>query len=305
MTTSSNYAELHLHLEGCLDSDVLLEIQPSLKREDVEARLRFNDFAGFLNSFKFAVLQLESVDAYRLLARRALSRLRSQGIVYVEVIHSAGVCLWRKQDARAIVEALIEEGRRADLTVCWVLDGVRQFGGDHLMEVARLAADFAGGDVVGLGVGGDETGCPARDLIPAFQLARQKGLKVLPHAGETSTAENVWDALSLGADRLGHGIRAIEDPQLVRELANRQIPLEISLTSNVMTGAVSGYAAHPLVSFVRAGVPVVLNTDDPAFFRTTLAEEYRQARLLGLSAEELEQIRRNGFHFAAGAAPMP
>jgi aminodeoxyfutalosine deaminase len=305
MTTSSNYAELHLHLEGCLDAETLIAIQPKLDRSEAEAHLRFDDFAGFLASFKYAVMQLETPEHYRLLARRTLSRLRAQGIVYVEMIHSAGICLWRKQDARAIVEALIEEGRRADLTVRWILDGVRQFGGDPFLEVARLAVEYAGEDVVGLGIGGDELGCPASQLEGAFRLARAHGLKVLPHAGETSSAASVWEALGFDAYRIGHGIRSIEDPLLLAELVRRDVPLEICISSNLATGACARLADHPLPRLLAAGVKVVLSTDDPGFFHTTLAGEYGLAARLGLSAEDLEQIRRNGFHYAAGAAPMP
>ncbi|MFO0282025.1 MAG: adenosine deaminase [Acidobacteriota bacterium] len=305
MTTSSNYAELHLHLEGCLDVETLLEIQPSLDRNEVEAQLRFDDFAGFLASFKFAVMQLETPEHYRLLARRALSRLRSQGIIYVEMIHSAGICLWRKQDARAIVEALIEEGRRADVTVRWILDGVRQFGGERFLEVARLAVQYAGEDVVGLGIGGDEQGCLASELDAGFRLARAHGLKALPHAGETSSPASVWEALGFGAYRIGHGIRSVEDPLLLAELVRRDVPLEICISSNLGTGVCSRLEDHPLPALLAAGVKVVLSTDDPAFFATTLAHEYALAARLGLSAEDLAQIRRNGFHYAAGAAPTP
>lgn len=299
MASSQRYAELHLHLEGCLDPATLMEIAPGLTREAINTRMHFSNFAGFIETFKFAVQHLETPVHYRLLVRRALASLEDQGIVYVEMIHSAGVCLWRKQDARAILEAILEEGQRSTVELRWILDGVRHFGGDHSLAVARLAVEYANHGVVGFGVGGDETGCPAEDLRPAFQLAKEHGLKLVPHAGETSNAQNVWDALALGADRIGHGIRAIEDPRLLDHLAKHQIPLEISLTSNVKTGAVSGLEAHPLPRLVEAGVPVVLNTDDPAFFETTLATEFEKAALLGLTPIQLEEIRLNAFRFAA------
>lgn len=305
MASSRRYAELHLHLEGTLDAKTLKEIVPALGEDEIRKGLEFTDFLGFLQSFKFAVMQLNSADAYRVLARSAFEKLHNDGVVYAEVIHSAGVCLWRGLDAAAIVEALIEEGRRAPLEVRWILDGVRQFGAEHVMQVARLAASVQGREVVGFGVGGDETGCDAWQLRAAFQLAREAGLKLLPHAGETSNAENVWGALALGADRIGHGIRAIEDPVLVRELAARQVPLEISITSNLMTGAVPTLAAHPALPLFRAGVPIVLNTDDPAFFHTTMDREFDVAASLGFTAEELEQVRQNGFRFAASGPPLP
>jgi adenosine deaminase len=303
MATSKPYAELHVHLEGFLDGAVLSVIMPQQSAEGFAPYLQFDSFAGFLAAFKYAVSQLETPAHYRVLARAAFAHLHSQGIVYAEIIHSAGVCLWRGMDTRAIVEALLDEGRRAPLTVRWVLDGVRQFGPAHSIAVAELAARYAEHGVIGFGVGGDETGCPAEELRPAFHLAARHGLRLLPHAGETSSAENVWDALILRPDRIGHGIRAAEDPRLLEELARRQIPLDVSLTSNVLTAAVPSYAEHPLGRILAAGVPVTLNTDDPAFFRTTLAQEFAHAARLGLAAEQLEEIRLNAFRYAA--APLP
>lgn len=305
MASSQRFAELHLHLEGCIDAETLLEINPELAREDVERELAFEDFAGFLRSFKFAALQLHSPEAYRLLARKTFANLHAQGIVYAEVIHSAGVCLWRGLDARAIAEAVIEEGQRAPVEVRWVFDAVRQLGGQHVLETAKLALDCQHRSLVGFGVGGNETGCPLEDIRPAFDLARAGGLKLLPHAGETSNAENVWEALEVGAYRIGHGIRAVEDPRLLSELSRRQIPLDISITSNVLTGAAASYQSHPVRQLFDAGVPITLNTDDPAFFRTSLAAEYQHARDLGFRESEIEQLRVNAFRFAVDGAPQP
>ncbi len=303
MATSQPLAELHVHLEGFLDAAVLSRIDPEHSADDFAEYLQFDSFPGFLAAFKYAVCQLETPAHYRVLARAAFAHLHSQGVVYAEIIHSAGVCLWRGMDSRAIVEALLDESRRAPLTVRWVLDGVRQFGPAHSVEVAELAARYAKYGVVGFGVGGDETGCPAAELYPAFHLAARHGLRLLPHAGETSTAENVWDALKLKPDRIGHGIRAVQDPRLLEELARQQIPLDISITSNVLTGAVADYAEHPLAAILAAGVPVTLNTDDPAFFRTTLKEEFHHAAGLGLTASQIDEIRLNAFRYAAAPPP--
>lgn len=305
MASSVRYAELHLHLEGTLDEFTLHEIAPHLSVAEISNRYQFNDFAGFLNSFKFAAMQLRGPDQYRILARRCFERLAVQGIVYAEIIHSAGICLWRGLDARSIAEALIDEGQRAPLKVRWVFDAVRQLGEEHILETARFTSQFRGGDVVAFGVGGDERGAPVEALRPAFDLAREQGFRLVPHAGETSNAQNVWDALLLGSHRIGHGIRAIEDPALVAELRRLQIPLEISITSNVLTGAVSSYAAHPAKLLHDAGVPLILNTDDPAFFKTTLSREFAHAQRLGFSEHDLETLRLNAFRFAFGETPLP
>jgi aminodeoxyfutalosine deaminase len=299
MTSSQHYAELHVHLEGAIDRFVLQSIDPQLSASEIEARYAFDSFPGFIQAFKWAILKLETPDHFRLLARHLFAQLAAQGIVYAEIIHSVGVCLWRGQDTRAIIEALLEEGRRAPLRVRWILDATRQFGAEHVMDCARLVASYAGSEVIGFGVGGDETATAAEEMLPAFRWAREAGLHILPHAGETSNAQNIWGALSLGAERIGHGIRAIEDPELLRELARRRIPLEISLSSNVMTGAVASMAAHPARRIYQAGVPILLNTDDPAFFGCTLAGEFQlAASVLGFTPQELEEIRQNGFSFA-------
>ncbi len=284
---------------------MILEIQPTLSRDEVESQLAFTSFDEFLNSFKFAVMQLADADSYRILARRAFQKMADSGIVYAEVIHSAGICLWRGQDAQAIANALIDEGRKAPLAVRWVFDAVRQLGDQHVMQTARFAAEFAGSEVIGFGVGGQETGCAAALLKPAFDYAGDAGMILLPHAGETSNAENVREALELGASRIGHGIRSIDDPELIAELKRRNIPLDVSITSNVLTGAVASLEAHPVRRLYQAGVPIVLNTDDPSFFGTSMDMEFDKARTLGFNDVELEDLRVNGFRYAAAAAPHP
>lgn len=302
MASSVAFAELHVHLEGMISPEMLVELDPGLSLADAQAKYGFRDFQGFIEAFKFTVLRLRSVDDYRLVARRCFEELSRQGIIYAEVIHSAGINLWRGLDAKAIAQALVEEGERAPLRVRWIFDGVRQMGGEHVLSAARLTAEFAGGPVVGFGVGGDERVTSVEELRPAFVLAKQAGLHLVPHAGETSNAANVWGALELGAERIGHGIRAIEDEALVRELARRRIPLEISLSSNVVTGAVGSLREHPAKRLYEAGVPIVLNTDDPAFFGTNLQREYELAGSeLGFTAAELEELRQAAFAYAFDA----
>jgi aminodeoxyfutalosine deaminase len=305
MASSKRFAELHIHLEGCLDAEILGKISPDLDGELIRSQLTFDSFAGFLGSFKFAVMQLKGVDEYRLLARHAFARLAAEGVVYAEVTHSAGVCLWRKQDAAAIAKALIEEGERAPLRVRWIFDAVRQFGAEHIEATARFTAGFAGSSVLGFGVGGDEAGCQGRDLERAFGLARAAGLKLTPHAGETSDAENVWEVFRLGVDRIGHGIRAVDDAVLVKALADSRTPLEVSIGSNVQTGAVGALEEHPVRRLFEAGVPIILNTDDPGLFRTSLVQEFQLAEKLGFTEMELEELRLNGFRYAFDAASMP
>jgi adenosine deaminase len=156
--------------------------------------------------------------------------------------------------------------------------------------------------VTGFGIGGDEVLGPCGWFRDVFAFARSSGLALMPHAGETAGPESVWAALQLGAGRIGHGIRAADDPDLMRELRDRDIPLEVCISSNVCTGAVSSLEAHPVRRLFDAGVPITLNTDDPALFRTSLGNEYRiAAETFGFSRAELLGIAQNAFRYSGGA----
>jgi adenosine deaminase/aminodeoxyfutalosine deaminase len=284
-------AELHVHLEGAIEPETLLELEPSLTLGEVQARYEYADFLGFLKSYAWAVRHLASPADFALIARRLLDRLAAQGVSYVELNLSVGVMLWRKQDARAIIDAVLEESRQGPVETRLIFDAVRQFDLEEGWETARLAAECRERGVVGFGIGGDEGRGPAGKFREVFAWAKAQGLRLAPHAGETGGPESVWAALEMGAERIGHGIRSIEDPQLVKHLREHGIPLEISISSNVRTGAVASLEEHPVRRLYDAGVPVVLNTDDPAMFHTTLLDEYElAARAFGFSEEELRGL---------------
>jgi aminodeoxyfutalosine deaminase len=292
-------AELHLHLEGSIEPDTLRELEPSLDPAEIAARYSYSDFAGFIESFKWVTGYLRSPDDYALVTRRLLDRLQSENIRYAEITLSAGVVLWRNQNFPAIYDAVTSEAARHSVNVWWVVDAVRQFGVEPAWQVARLAVERAGHRVAAFGLGGDEALGPASMFAEVLAFARDNGLALVPHAGETTDAESVWDAVRHGARRIGHGIRAIHDPALLTELRARDIPLEVSITSNVATGAVASLSAHPVRRLYDAGVPIVLSTDDPAMFHTTLSREYEiAASCFGFTQTELEGIAANAFRYA-------
>jgi aminodeoxyfutalosine deaminase len=280
-------AELHLHLEGAIEPETLAEIDPAVDAEEARTRYRYANFREFIEAYKWTVLRLTEPRHFALAARRLRERLLGHGVTYAEINVSVGVMLWRKQDARAIVHAIREELHGWPM----IFDAVRQFGGDAAIPVAELANEFE----AAFGIGGEESAYPIAEFRPAIAIARNW---FVPHAGETSNARNVWEAVDAGARRIGHGIRAIEDPVLCRRLRDQRIPLEISVSSNVATGAVASIEAHPVRRLFDLGVPLTINTDDPAMFHCSLAGEFAILRRLGFAEGEIEQLRQNAFQFA-------
>jgi adenosine deaminase/aminodeoxyfutalosine deaminase len=292
-------AELHLHLEGSVDAATLMELAPGLSAGAAEAMYRFDGFAGFLQSFAAVVKSLETPEDYGLVTRRLLEKLEAENVRYAEVILSAGVVLWKKQEFGPVFDAIADAAEGSPVRVRWIVDAVRQFGADHAMEVAQLAAARTGRGVIGFGIGGDEERGPAAWFGEVYKFARRSGLHLTAHAGESAGPESVWGALELGAERIGHGVRAIDDPVLVKHLREHGIPLEISITSNLVTGVIGSLDEHPVRRLFDAGVPLTLNTDDPAMFGTTLSREYEvAARHFGFSEAELREVARNGFRYA-------
>jgi len=294
-------AELHLHLEGAIEPETLQELAPALSIDEIRGRYEYSNFLGFLQSFAWVTGHLQAPEHYALITRRMLERLASENVRYAEVILSAGVILWRNQEVAPVYEAVRAEAERSPVNVCWLFDAVRQFGVEPAMRVAELAAERVRDGVIGYGIGGDEARGPAELFTDVFEFARKQGLRLTAHAGETAGPESVWGALRLGAERIGHGIRSIEDPVLLKHLRDNDIPLEVCISSNVATGAVASLGDHPLRRLYDAGVPIVLASDDPAMFGTTLAREYEIAvRDFGFTEEELRGLARNGFRYAFG-----
>jgi len=297
--STSSLAELHLHLEGSIEPETLLAIDPALSHEEMEANLTCRSFEEFIRGYIWVGKKLEKPEHYAMAARDLLERLAAQNVSYAEITLSAGMVLWKGQDLAAVYDAVWKESQRARAQSFWILDAIRHFGAEHGMEVARFAVSRANDGVVAYGIGGDEVRGPAEWFRDVFAYARDGGLHLVCHAGETAGPESIWAALEIGAERIGHGISAIRDPALLKRLRESQVPLEVCISSNVCTGAVASLEAHPVRELYDAGVPITLNTDDPAFFRTTLAREYELAReRFGLPVDELAA---NAFRYGFAA----
>jgi adenosine deaminase/aminodeoxyfutalosine deaminase len=292
-------AELHLHLEGSVEPETLHELDPATPIEECRAIYSYPDFDAFLKAFGAVGKRLRTPEDYALVTRRLLGRLAAQNVRYAEIILAAGVVLWKEQEFAPIFDAVSEAARDSSVEVRWILDAVRQFGVEPAMRVAELAAERVGRGVVAYGIGGSEERGPAEWFTEVFAFARRAGLRLTAHAGESMGPESVWAAIELGAERIGHGIASVHDAELMRHLRERDTPLEICITSNLVTGVVKRVEEHPIRRLYDAGVPIVLNTDDPAMFGCSLTEEYRlAARVFGFSEAELRSIAENGFRYA-------
>ena len=302
-------AELHLHLEGTILPATLVELsarhdaQP-LTLAEAEALYRFTDFTGFLDAFRTVCKQLIGPEDYELAAWRMIEHLSEQGIVHAEVFVAVGVIyLWRKDDPGAfepifagLERARLRGERELGISLYWIFDAVRHFTVEEAERVFLKAAELkpAHPSIIGIGLGGDERRCGSAAFHTLFQEAARAGLRLTNHAGETTGPEAIREALAIGSERIGHALSAGHDFYLLQDLKEREIPLELNLTSNVRTGVCPSYAAHPLRKYFDTGLLVTLNSDDPAFFGSDLANEYLLAHTeQGFTRAELRQLAAN------------
>ena len=301
-------AELHVHLEGAIEPVTLLEIQHSHGLKDAtqvatEKLYQCSDFGSFLISFKDITAHLRAPADYELITYRLMERLKAENVLHAEVYISVGVCLYRKQDFAAIFEGL-ERGRAQGVrdfgvSLLWIFDAVRHFGSAEAQRVAELAVQYRDRNVVGFGIGGDEQRAGPELFREVYGYCANNGLRLTAHAGETAGPESIWGALNLRAERIGHALTASQDPDLIQELSQRQVPVEICVTSNVKTGVCPTISEHPVKRYFDEGLMVTLNTDDPAIFRTSLSREYQLVQEnFGFSDEHLRELARNSFEAA-------
>jgi aminodeoxyfutalosine deaminase len=310
-------AELHVHLEGSIRPDIAAVLARrhgiQLTEDEVRHRYAYSDFREFIEAFKWVTSFLREPADFGLLARDLASQLFAQKVIYAEVTLSVGVMLLRHQNPQENFEAIlaaVEPFEQRGLRVNWIFDAVRQFGPDLAYQVVEWAKRCGSPRIVAFGIGGDELSIPTKDFETVYKHAEHCGLHRLIHAGEIGGPGKIREAVEyLGVERIGHGIAAIRDRGLMDLLAARRITLEVCPVSNLRTGALSkqlGIATaslrqHPLPQLLRHGIPIVLSTDDPSMFHTSLEEEYRRAHEMGLTEAELRQLVANSFDFSFSA----
>jgi aminodeoxyfutalosine deaminase len=305
-------AELHLHLEGTITPATLVELSrrhdaAPITLPDAEALYRFTNFTEFINAFRAVTRQLAHPDDYELAAWRMMQHLAEQGVVHAEVFISVGVIyMWRNHDPacfepifEGLERARLRAERELGLSIYWIFDAVRHFS---LLEAERVFEKAAAmrdqyPSIIAIGLGGDERQRGSEPFRAMYASAREAGLRLTNHAGETTGPEAIWEALGIGSERLGHVLSAADDPNLIQELKTRSVALELNPTSNVRTGVCPSFAAHPLRRYFDHGLLVTLNSDDPAFFGSDIANEYLLAHTeQGFTPDELRNLAANSFH---------
>jgi adenosine deaminase len=301
--------ELHVHLEGTAPPELVqrvaarngIPLPEGMLGED--GRFRYTDFLDFLRTYDLAASVIRTGEDYRDITYEYLCACARGGAIYVELTaspdHAALVGLSDEEHLDGIARGIDEARRDTGIEGRILISAVRNFGVEQATRVARYAAGLPHPYVVGFSMAGDEANFPAVEFAAAFALAAEGGLGCTIHAGEWAGPESVRAALELPITRISHGVRAIEDPALVDELATRAIVLECCPTSNVVLGLYPSYEQHPLRRLSEAGVRLTLGSDDPPYFGATIAGEYEVCEeRMGFSQDELHQITGNAIDAA-------
>jgi adenosine deaminase len=293
-------SELHLHIEGAIPLPALWELVSKYGRggvssiQELEERFRYRDFPHFLETWMWKNGFLREYDDFTFIAAAVARDLADQNVRYVEAFHSPGdFAMLHGLEVARVTEALRRglDQVKDRIEIRLIADLTRDFGPERGRAWLREIAGASELRIVGIGIGGSEHAFPPEPYREVYREARSLGLRTTAHAGEAAGPESIWGALrALDVDRIGHGTRAIEDPELVDHLAEKRIPIEMCPISNVRTGVAASIAAHPIRALFDRGLLVTVNTDDPKMFGTSLEEEYRA--LAEHQNFQLAEIRR-------------
>ncbi|HUV86775.1 MAG TPA: adenosine deaminase [bacterium] len=299
--------ELHLHLEGAIPLETLLAFirragtEPDVRTvDDLRRRLAYPDFQGFLDTWVWKNKFITEVDDFAGITYDVLADLHAQNVPYVEMHYSPGDYRDRGFTVAGVTEAVLAGSARArrdfGLRCGLILDLLWGATVEAAWGWLEEATPFLGRGVVGVGLGGSEQKSPARAYAELYAEAGKRGFRLTAHAGEALGPESVRAVIDeLDVERIGHGVRASEDPALLELLKERRIPLEVCVTSNVKTGVYPSAAAHPIRSLFESGVIVTVNADDPTMFHNTLSDEYLVLlRDLAFTPEDLKTLSLNG-----------
>ncbi|MBD3385067.1 adenosine deaminase [candidate division KSB1 bacterium] len=304
-------AELHLHLEGTIRPETALELMrrnnsPSLPEQpdQIKNLYRFRNLAEFVNSMRSVTNNIRFLEDLQKITLEMLTSLAIQNVKYVEfdcaVQKYIDMGYTLKEVVESIYQTVVEFQADHDIAVKMVVNIQRLYGGKEAIQLIEKIALLNHPFIVGIGLSGDEAKYPPDLFTEAFLLAQQLDLHRTAHAGEAVGPKSVWNALKcLNVERIDHGTRAIEDPDLVDHLSRHKIPLTQCLTSNLRLNVVKKINDHPFYTFYKKGIPVSLNTDDPQIFNTELTQEYiLAAEIYQLDKQDLENLVMNGLRAA-------
>lgn len=296
--------EIHLHLEGAAPPDFIRSLAKEKGADltgvfDERGAYAYQGFEGFLRCYEAATAVLKTPRDYARLLAEVLERSAEEGVIYTEFFVSPEFCgggdvsAWR--DYLAAMTEVAVKARAEGIDSRGIVTIIRHFGPERARLTARCAAETASADwtgwVTGFGMGGAEQMHKATDFAWSYDCAREAGLGLTCHAGEWGGPASIREALALGCTRIGHGVQAIEDADLMRDLREAEVTLEVCPGSNVALGVVPDWAAHPIARLADAGLRVTVSTDDPPFFHTTMRDEYdRLASTFGWGDTEFQQI---------------
>jgi adenosine deaminase len=293
-------AELHVHVEGAMGPDLARRIaaRNGLTLPDGIAEgdhWIWRDFLHFLEVYDAAASVIRSGEDYRDIVFEYLVACAAEGAIYVELTasadHAASVGLSDAEHLAGLAQGIDDARARTGIEGRIIMSCVRHFGPEQAVAVAQRTVDHLHPYVTGFGMGGDEANFPPHLFTRAFEIAAEAGLGITCHAGEWGGPDSVRGALELpNLTRIGHGVRSIEDPGLVRELADRQITLEVCPTSNVTLGLYPDFESHPLPALVAAGVRTTLGSDDPPYWNASIGRDYAVAEQMGLDPLRFTQI---------------
>lgn len=304
--------DLHRHMEGSLRLATLAEVAqehgvhlPSYDIDELRPYVQFTDdvpdFYNFLSKMELLRRFYSAGEAVERIAYEAVADAAHDNIQYLELRFSpAGKHISPEDVVRNVIKATERAAHDFPVQVRLLVTIVREFGVQVAEEVLELALAFQDRGIVGLDLAGHENTHPGTPFAGVFQRARDSGLCVTIHAGEVGSAHDVREAVELlGADRIGHGVRAVDDDLVIQLLRQRGVTLEVCPTSNLQTGVISTFTQHPLRELYRRGVPVTINTDDPSISDTTLTDEYLvTVNAMGFSVRDIEQVIMNAAHAA-------
>jgi adenosine deaminase len=299
--------ELHLHLEGAIPLETLFNLiqrerrEPSIKNlDDLRRKLTYTDLAHFIEVWTWKNTFIKEERDFEEIAYQVLGNLSKQNVKYVEAFYAPGD-YWRQGlSVQGITECLIKGKERASrdfgIQSELIIDLIRDHGPERSMQYLEEVMAYLGKGVIGIGLGGSEQSFPADPYAFVYQEAKKRGFRLTAHAGEAAGPNSIWAVVEkLGVERIGHGVRVYEDPQLVSLLKERQIPLEICVTSNVKTEVCKSIEAHPIKQYFQQGLMVTVNSDDPTMFNTSISQEYSVlVQKLGFTVSDLKRLSMNG-----------